>query len=171
VFGLSITVGLFLALLSIRLFKLALFSIGAGVGFVLWIVVRSLYPHFFINNIQLYGALLLPMLVLGIISVYMEQYYLLIATPVLGSFMIAQGVDHFANLDINVFGTLSGQVFCTSDECYSLWAGVAGLALLGMLVQYNYTSNFATSKPKTKTIYKEKYVQMPEPSKVNKVAV
>jgi len=171
VFALSILTGLFLGLLSLRLFKLALFGIGAGVAFVLWIVAKSLYPNLFASNVQLYAALVIPMIVLGIVSVYMEQYYLLIATPVIGSFMVAQGVDHFADLDINVFGTLSGQVYCTSDECYSLWAGVTGLALLGMLVQYNYTSKFATSKPKTKTIYKEKYVRMAEPSVATKIAV
>jgi len=171
VLAVSILTGLFLALLSLRLFKLALFSVGAGVAFVLWIVAKSLYPNLFASNVQLYAALVVPMIILGIVSIYMEQYYLLVATPLLGSFMLAQGVDHFADLDINVFGTLSGQVYCTSDECYSLWAGVTGLALLGMLVQYNYTSKFATSKPKTKTIYKEKYVRMPEPAVQTKTAV
>jgi len=170
-FALSILTGIFVALVSLKVFKLTLFAIGAAVGFVIWVAAKSLYPQYFTSEVITYAALLIPMVVLGVISLYMEQYYLLVATPIVGSFMLAQGVDHFAHLEINVFGTLSGDEMCHSDACYATWAGVIGLALLGMVVQYNYTSKFANSKPRTKTVYKEKYVQMPEPVKGKSASV
>jgi len=94
------------------------------------------------------------------VSVCMEKYWLLVSTPILGSFLAIQGIDHFANLDINVFGTLQGTAQCSTDECYGLWAGVCGLALAGMLIQYRWTADFNHTKVQTVKVHqKEKYVK------------
>lgn len=155
-FAIGLTLGFFLGLLAIKLWKCALFAVGACVGLVIFVVAKSLYPTAFVSPAAEYSALILPALILGIISVCLERWWLLVSTPILGSFMAMQGIDHFAALDINIFGTLQGTAVCDSDECYGLWSGVAGLALLGMLIQYKYTAGFNH----TKTVYqKEKYVK------------
>ena len=160
--GVGLGLGLFCGLLAIKLWKVALFLAGALVGFVAFVIVKSLYPAAFVNPAVAYPALLVPAVVLGLFSVCMERYWLLFATPVLGSFLVMQGVDHFADLDINVFGTLDGSAQCSSDECYGLWAAVVGASLLGMLVQYKWTAGFDSSSSgsaPTKRHQSEKYVK------------
>jgi hypothetical protein len=155
--GVALGLGLFCGLLAIKLWKVALFLVGALVGFVLFVIIKSMYPGAFVNPAVMYPALLIPSVCLGLFSVCMERYWLLFATPILGSFLLMQGIDHFANLSINVFGTLAGTARCDSDECYGLWAGVVGLSLVGMLVQYKWTAGFESSAGKTHQ--KEKYVK------------
>ena len=70
-----------------------------------------------------------------------------------------QGVDHFADLDINVFGTLDGTAQCSSEtSATGCGAAVVGASLLGMLVQYKWTAGFESSSP-TKRHSSEKYVK------------
>jgi len=157
-FAIGITLGFFCGLLAIKLWKLALFAVGAFVGLVIFVVAKNLYPGAFVTPAAEYSALILPALILGMVSVYLERWWLLVSTPVLGSFLTIQGIDHFANLDINVFGTLQGTAQCDTDECYGLWSGVAGLALFGMLIQYRYTAGFNHTKVVT-VHQKEKYVK------------
>ena len=154
--GLGAALGVFCGLLAIQLWKVALFLVGALVGVVLFVVMKSVNPALFVTPAVEYTALLVPSLILGVFSVCMERYWLLFATPILGSFLTMQGVDHFADLEINVFGTLSGRDVCVTDECYGLWAAVAGFALLGMLVQYKWTAGFESSSVVHK---KERYTK------------
>jgi len=149
-FAIAMVLGLFCALLSIKLWKLALFAVGFCTGLVVFIVVKSLYGAAVATPGTELAVLLVPGLVLGVVSVLLERYWLLFATPILGSFLFTQGIDHFANLDINVFGTLQGTATCSSDECFGLWAATFGLAILGMIIQYRYTAGFSSwdnSKP------------------------
>jgi len=157
-FAIGLTLGFFCGLLAIKLWKLALFAVGAFVGLVIFVVAKNMYPGAFVSPVAEYIALILPALILGCISVYMEQWWLLVSTPILGSFLLIQGIDYFADLDINVFGTLKGTAQCSTDECYGLWAGVGTLALFGMLIQYKYTAGF--NHTKTVTVHKkEKYIK------------
>jgi len=157
-FAVGIVLGFFCGLLAIKLWKLALFLVGACVGLVVFIVAKNVWPAAFISPIAEYSALLIPCIVLGVISVCLERWWLLVSTPILGSFLAVQGIDHFANLDINIFGTLKGTASCSTDECYGLWGGLAGMALLGMLIQYRWTAGFDHTK--TKTVYqKERYIK------------
>ena len=158
--GVGLGLGLFCGLLAIKLWKIALFLAGALVGFVAFVIVKSLWPAAFVNPAVAYPALLVPAVILGLFSVCMERYWLLFATPILGSFLVMQGVDHFADLDINVFGTLDGSAQCITDECYGLWAAVVGASLLGMLVQWKWTAGFdSSSGSSTKRLHSEKYVK------------
>jgi hypothetical protein len=156
--GVGLGLGLFCGLLAIQLWKVALFLVGALVGVVFFVIIKSSFPAAFSTTWVEYCALLIPSLLLGVFSVCMERYWLLFATPILGSFLTMQGIDHFADLDINVFGTLQGTAQCTSDECFGLWAAVVGFAVVGMLVQYKWTAGFDSSR--SSTVYKkEKYTK------------
>jgi len=117
----------------------------------------------FADEIVSYVALAITMIVLGVFSVWMEQYWLLIATPVLGTFMFFQGLNKFTSWGINAFATLNGDETCTSQQCFAIYAGMVTMCVSGMLVQYELTSKFATSKPKrvTKTVVHEKVVHVP----------
>jgi len=155
-FGVGLAVGFFCGMLAIWLWKVALFGVGALVGLVIFIILKNTYPTLFVSPYAEYAALILPMLILGVLSVCMERYWLLVATPILGSFALVQGIDHFANLDINIFGTLKGTAVCDTDECYGLWGGTIALAVVGMLVQYRWTAGFQHDK----IVYKrERYVK------------
>jgi hypothetical protein len=165
VFGVAIATGFVCGLLAIKLWRLALFAVGAFVGFVLWLTYKSLYPESAImgDEIVAYAALAIMMTVLGVFSVWMEQYWLLVATPVLGTFMFFQGLNKFTSWGINAFATLNGDETCTSQQCFAIYAGMVTMCVSGMLVQYEVTSKFAASKPKriTKTVVHEKIVHVP----------
>lgn len=154
-FPVAACLGVFCGLLSIKLWKLAMFLVGFAVALVGYVVVKSLNPNLLPPNALLAGMLCLG-IVFGVMSVYMERYWLLLTTPILGSFIFAQGVNFFAQLDIDVFGTLAGKSRCTTQECYGLWAGTASFALVGMLIQYRFTAGF---DHKTTTHKKERYVK------------
>lgn len=162
IFAIAIVVGFLMGLIAIKLWKAALFGVGAFVAFCLWVTYKSLYPTSAImtNEYSQYAALIIPVIILGLFSMWMEQYWLLVATPVVGTFLFFQGIDHFAELDINVYATLAGDETCTTQQCYAIYAGMVGMCVFGMIVQYELTSSFA--KPKTRTkIVREKVVVMP----------
>lgn len=138
----ALVLGLFTGMLAIKLWKLALFCVGFAVGLVGFIVAKNLYPAIFTTQAIELTLLLVPSIIMGLISVCLERWWLLFATPILGAFLTVEGVDYFANLDVNVFQTLAGKAQCTSPECYGLWAGTAALAVVGMLIQWRFTAGF-----------------------------
>jgi hypothetical protein len=161
VFGVSICIGFLCGFLALKLFKLSIFAIGVFVGFIVWLTMKSLWPELLAEPITSYTALAIPCIILGCFSLYLEQYWLLIATPVLGTFLFWQGLDHFAHLDLNVFGTIAGQDECTSKFCYYYYAGMIAMCLSGFIVQYYWTGKFI-ERTRVKV---QKVVVMPTPMK------
>jgi len=162
VLSIAIVLGFLSGLLAIKLWKAALFGVGAFVAFCLWVTYKSLYPNseLMTDEALQYISLIVPVILLGLFSMWMEQYWLLVATPVVGTFLFFQGLDFFANLDINVYATLAGNETCTTQQCYGIYAGMIGMCVMGMIIQYEFTSSFAKPKGKTR-IVREKIVIMP----------
>lgn len=142
--------GLMIGAVTVKLWKFALFCMGVGVGFVAWTTFKAFGHELMTTDYITYGSLAGICILLGVIALKMEKVWLLIGTPVVGSFLCVQGIDHFIEQDVNVFqilnnvqGSASG---CALTECYILYAMVIGLAIVGSFVQYRYTSEFADER-------------------------
>lgn len=135
-------VALIAGLLTLKLFKWAIFMLGAGVGFVLWFVVKALIPDVFSTPSVYYISLIGCVIVFGLISLAMQKTWLLIGSPPMGSFVFIQGIHYFIpNENTNIMQLLDyGSSGCLSTACYILYSSIICLAMLGWFVQWRYTS-------------------------------
>jgi len=140
-------VGLVLGVASTKLWKLSIFVLGAGVGLCLWLTFKALYPELFEDETVYYVSLIATVIVFGLISLKMEKTWLLFGTPVLGSFILIQGVDAFVPQNLNMLQILDFKNGgCALTECYVLYSAVLGLSLLGIFIQYRFTSEDARKR-------------------------
>jgi hypothetical protein len=156
--------GLILGALAIKVWKLSLFVLGAGCGFIIWTVFKALFPDVLNTDALAYGVLVGICLVMGLVAVKMEKVWLLLGTPLVGTFLFIQGVDYFLTPHLNVFQLLdSANGGCSFTSCYILYSAVIGGSLVGLFVQYRYTSEYGAKrrreqaiKDKTKAEYEER---------------
>jgi len=152
--------GLILGAIAVKVWKASLFVLGAGCGFILWTVFKALFPNVLNTQVLLYGVLAAVCIILGLIAVKMEKIWLLFGTPLVGTFLFIQGVDYFLSPHLNVFQLLDTSNGCTFASCYVLYSAVFGGSLLGLFVQYRYTSEYGKKRrerAKMKREAKEEY--------------
>lgn len=141
--------GLMIGALAIKVWKLALFCIGAGAGFCLWITFKALFPDVLETDAELYGVLAGICIILGLVALKLEKVWLIVGTPIVGAFMFIQGIDHFISEDFNVWDILVQQkAGCGTDECYAVYGLFFGASILGFLVQVFLTSEYAKERRK-----------------------
>jgi hypothetical protein len=84
-------IGFICGAIIVKIWSLSLFCLGALVGFVTWIAIKSIFPELLHNELILYSCLAIPSIIFGFIALRMERLWLLIATPIIGSFFSLQG--------------------------------------------------------------------------------
>jgi hypothetical protein len=148
--------GLLFALLVIKLWKLALFFVGASVGFIIWVAFNSLFPDVIQAHAVLYGLLAVLMIAFGVLAVLLEQLWLLLATPIVGAFLVIQAADVFIKDDLNVFQVVTDHEQCHSRRtCFILYGVLATLAVIGYWVQIRYTSKYAKNRKKRRELRRD----------------
>lgn len=142
--------GLIVGGLAIKMWKLSLFVLGGGCGFILWLTAKALYPDPFVKEEVSYGVLAGLIIVLGLAALKMEKLWLLLATPLVGTFLLCQGVDHFIEEDLGVFALLDqSQASCgLISECYVIYGCLIGGTIVGFLIQWRYTSEYGQKRMK-----------------------
>jgi len=139
--------GLILGAIAVKVWKASLFVLGAGCGFIIWTVFKALFPNVLTTPALLYGVLVAVCIILGLIAVKMEKIWLLFGTPLVGTFLFIQGVDYFLTPHLDVFQLLdTSSGGCTITSCYVLYSAVFGGSLLGLFVQYRYTSEYGKKR-------------------------
>jgi len=144
-------IGCAAGLLAVKIYLLGLALLGAFGAFSAWQCFVALFPHA-VPDGGLYTLLALVLLAGTILAMWMEKWMLLFATPVVGTFMLSQGLSrylHDDSLRLNVFAIVHGDAACTDDRCLGVYAGFAGLALVGLLVQWYVTSGLRSGKGKS----------------------
>lgn len=142
-FIVGVSVGLVLAAIVVKVYKLALFVVVGLVGVVLWVLFETLFPSVLSTPVAKYVVLGIATLLCGLLGVWLEKTALLVATPVIGSFLFLQGLDHFIHQNLNAFVlmTSEGQRQCEGRAaCFGLYAALVTLAVIGIFVQWRYTS-------------------------------
>jgi len=139
--------GLILGALAVKVWKVSLFVLGAGCGFIIWTVFKALFPNVLNTQALLYGVLIAVCIILGLVAVKMEKIWLLFGTPLVGTFLFIQGVDYFLDPHLNVFQLLdTSSNGCTFASCYVLYSAVFGGSLFGLFIQYRYTSEYGKKR-------------------------
>lgn len=142
--------GVILGALAVKVWKLSLFMIGAFVGATLWYVFQSLWPNALGSPVSAYITLTICMLVLGFLALKMEKIALLFFTPILGAFVLLQGVDHFTSMNLNVFEGISPEgrlKICSGGQaslCYGMYALLLSISFFGMFVQWKWTADMSS---------------------------
>lgn len=145
--------GLILGGLALKVWKLALFCLGAGCAFIIWTVFKALFPNVLDTDVAVYGALVGAILVLGLVAVKMEKIWLLLGTPIIGTFLTIQGIDYFLTPHLNVFQIVdTSSSGCTFTSCYVLYSAVIGGSVVGFIIQWRYTSEYGRKRREKQAI-------------------
>lgn len=86
-FIVGIISGVLIAYLVYKIWGLSIFLIGAGVGFVLWIVIQALFPNLLPSEFVLYAVMAGLCLLFGGLAVMAETWWILVGTSVLGTIL------------------------------------------------------------------------------------
>lgn len=151
----AVILGLILGAIAVKVWKASLFLLGAGCGFILWTVFKALFPDILDTDAMLYGVLAAVCVVLGLLAVKMEKIWLLLGTPLIGTFLFIQGVDYFLDPHLNVFQLLDSSNGCTFTGCYVLYSAVFGGSLFGFFIQYRYTSEYGKKRREKEKMKRE----------------
>lgn len=167
--------GLLTGLLVLKIWKLALTLTGMLTGLVVWTALQEALPHAFTDPGVKFGSLAVLMIACVFLALYLEKTALLLATPLLGAFLAVQGFSHFvargqySALDI-LHGTAAQRAnYKCSTACALLTSSMFGLALMGLYVQWRWTSKAKAAK-KEKSKEKSNKAAEKEAAKEEKAA-
>jgi hypothetical protein len=138
----AMVVGVVAGALVSWVYRAGIMLAGAFAAFTLWEAFISTYPHA-VPNAAEYSTLGVVLGLGGIAAWFARRWALLLATPILGVFLFAQGLAKYVrdpSLRVDVFAAMHGDVRCETQRCLGLDAGFAGAAALGLLVQWRWTS-------------------------------
>ncbi len=136
-----IVVGLLAGVLIICLYYIGIFLAGGSIGFlIVWFILAAIDVAFFRTHI--YVPILIALAVgiaLGIVTLFVQKWFFMFGTTVLGSFMIVWGLDYYIELgSIVYYLVLFAEHRSQIKPCWYSWTmvGVFGvLILVAFLVQ------------------------------------
>ena len=140
-----------LALVVLRVWKASLAIIGALAGLVSGIMLASFMgPSAFLSDAGRGIFLGLCSFIGGALAVRGEKKALLLCTPLLGSFLVLQGFDHFLpGMHMSAWDLLSerGQAQCSTSagaaRCVGIYFAVAAMTVAGVFVQWRWTAGLS----------------------------
>jgi len=141
-----VIVGFIGGILVAIFWRIGLFVLGAVGGFFLAMFILALAPNGLIPN-PLFRALFIVILVIicAVLVFKLERPAIIIATSVAGAFLTILGIDFFVHTQFlaSMVAFLSSTGTYTADgRTYGMLAGVALLALLGMIIQFRFHKGF-----------------------------
>jgi len=122
-------------LVILKLWRVSLALVGAASGFVLWLIFQSLFPSAFPHDGARYLTMACAIVLFGALAIRGEKSALLALTPLLGAFLLLQGLDHFVpGMGLGAFRLLTpeGSHSCTGAKCFGLYAALVGLTAIGL---------------------------------------
>lgn len=172
-FVVALVAGVLFGSVAIMVLPLSFFILGAACGVVLWLTLKALFPDMLSTPVSMYVVLALLIIICGLVAVKLEKFFIILGTPLIGAFMFIQGIDYFVeDVNFNIFQLLNfapcppggaagagdsdglggrSTCGCTVGTCYALYAMVLVLWLLGVFVQYRYTSEIGQARRKEKS--------------------
>lgn len=103
--GVSIVVGILCGVLTICIYYIGIFLSGASVGFLgTWFILSVIDIAFFREHIYvpIIGAVAGAILI-GLMSLWIQKWFFMLGTSLLGTFMLSWGVDYFLELGLMVY--------------------------------------------------------------------
>lgn len=120
----SVVVGVICGVLAICIYYIGIFLAGASIGFLLtWFVLAAINIPFFREHIYVpvIGAVV-GAVIIGAISLWIQKWFFMIGTSILGSFMLCWGLDYFLELGSMVYYLLLfAEHRSRLDPCWYSW--------------------------------------------------
>ena len=91
VFGLGVLLGVFAGWLLLKCVKLGIFLLGAWPGAVCGLLLYNLFLHYIAGNVLLWITVAVLFIVGGLIALWLEDHAIIIATALLGSYLLVRG--------------------------------------------------------------------------------
>ena len=101
----SVAVGIICGVLTICVYYIGIFLSGASIGFLItWFVLAAIDIPFFREHIYVpvVGAVVGGVIVGGV-SLWIQKWFFMLGTSILGSFMICWGIDYYMELGTMVY--------------------------------------------------------------------
>jgi hypothetical protein len=139
--GVSVVVGIICGVLTICVYYIGIFLAGASIGFLLtWFVLAAINIPFFREHIYIpvLGAIVGAAIVGGI-SLWIQKWFFILGTAILGSFMIGWGIDYYVELGSMIYYLLLfAEHRSRLDPCWYSWSMIAlfvACAVAALLIQ------------------------------------
>lgn len=159
--AIAFVAGVILGIIATKLWKFSLFILGAGVGLTIYLFFKAFAPSVLAEEWMYYIVMVLCCFVFGGIAIKMEKFALIVFTPMIGSLMIVQGVNHFIEENLSVFRVLEFSDSatmpnpCSLAACQVLYGCLFGISIFGMVIQYRFTSEYAVQMREDRMYEKE----------------
>lgn len=115
--SISIICGLLAGALACYVYKIGVFCMGCIVGWALSIVVATFFVSQYLqSDLAYYGIYGATGLLFGILAVWLEKVFIVIATSLIGSLMFLLGVDHYCR---TAFTSLIKQILFKTKDAFS----------------------------------------------------
>lgn len=121
----SLVVGIICGVLTICIYYIGIFLAGASIGFLMtWFVLAAINIQFFQEHIYVpvIGAVV-GAVIIGVLSLWIQKWFFMIGTAILGSFMLCWGLDYYLELGSMVYYLLLfAEHRSRLDPCWYSWA-------------------------------------------------
>lgn len=98
-------VGLITGLLTICIYYIGIFLAGGSIGFLIsWFILASINVPFFRNHI--YVPIIIAVvaaIVVGIFSLFLQKWFFMLGTAILGGFIVVWGLDYYLELGSMIY--------------------------------------------------------------------
>jgi hypothetical protein len=131
----SVVVGIICGVLTICVYYIGIFLAGASIGFLItWFILAAIDIPFFREHIYVpvIGAAVGAVTV-GLMSLWIQKWFFMLGTAILGSFMICWGVDYFLELGAMVYYLLLfAEHRSRLEPCWYSWGVISLFVACGV---------------------------------------
>jgi len=115
--SISIICGLLAGALACYVYKIGVFCMGCIVGWAFSIVIVTFFVSQYLkSDLAYYGIYGATGLLFGILAVWLEKVFIIIATSLIGSLMFLLGLDHYCR---TAFSILIKQILFKTKDAFS----------------------------------------------------
>lgn len=115
--SISVICGLIAGALACYVYKIGVFCLGCIIGWALCIVLVALWVSKHLSSdLAFYGIYAASGLVTGILAVWLEKIFVIVATSFTGSLMFLLGIDHYCR---TAFTILIKQILFKTKQAFS----------------------------------------------------
>lgn len=91
IFGVGVVLGILFGLLLLKCVSIGIFLLGAWPGAVCGLLLYNLFLHYIAGNVLLWIVVACLFVIGGLIALWLEDHAIIIATAILGSYLLVRG--------------------------------------------------------------------------------
>lgn len=154
-----IVAGIVAGVVVILLYYIGIFLAGGSIGFLLsWFILAAIDFELFRTHVYIPIIIAIACgVILGVLTLFVQKWFFIAGTAILGSFMVVWGLDYYVELGSMVYYlVLFAEHRSLISPCWYSWSVIAVFILLvvsGFLVQACVTGRKYNHKKEMKGIW------------------